>query len=92
MPRLKQKMRQAAAIVWLDASHAAEDDDRSLKPALAIVYGEILEMTDDYIKIAGEWFKDKDFTPREVRCIPKGMIVKVYGVHLPDPFTEKDVT
>lgn len=62
------------AIVWDDATYAAEVEQSGL--ARATTFGVVVEATVEYIKVAAEVFSDK--TVRDVSTIPAGMVRGIY--------------
>lgn len=88
MARPKKRVRKVAAVVWLDATFQDHHEDR-LTPEWVITYGEIVDVTKEYITLVGEVHADKD--ARAKTSIPMGMVKKIIRGTIPDPFPKKDV-
>lgn len=76
MPRPKRsKTPKLVLIHWKDAAGARDGDD--LKPIDCLSVGWVIELNDEYIKIASELVEGGDYM--EVTVIPRGMIQTIDG-------------
>lgn len=72
-PRFDPSLVPIVQISWLDASF--DSDGAGNKPVEARTVGFLVELTDDYVKVSHEIFKDGD--ARGTTAIPGGMVKEI---------------
>lgn len=73
--RAKTWIGRPVCVIWLDAAYKYDPMRPNVDPMLAMTFGLLHTVNDEYVRIIGEFFTDEQ--GRQVTAIPVGMIKRI---------------